>query len=128
MTNILSLPQLAGSFAFANNADWRDALQFVAATGGAPVDLTGIAFRCQVRAAGGGNALFLDLSTANGLLINGGTNGTLSFAAPVASTKVMPPGAYIADLIASGDGAVVNLFSATPAAVNVTVGVTPPGS
>lgn len=124
MTNVLALPQIAGSLTIATNADLRAALTFTQAGSSAPLDLTGIAFHMQVRLASDLTEIALDLSTANGLLINGGTNGLLSWLVPAAQLAQIAPGSYVADLIASGDGAVVNLCQGAPMAVTVVEGVT----
>lgn len=52
----------------------------------------------------------LRLTTANGFLVNGGANGTLAWAVPEATMASVPPGVYAADLLALGDGDVINLF------------------
>ncbi|MGD0564549.1 MAG: hypothetical protein ABSA66_15840 [Roseiarcus sp.] len=124
MTNVLLLPQISGSLTIATNADLRAALQFTQAGSSAALDLTGIAFHTQIRPSAGSPAIALDLSTANGLLINGGTNGLLSWLVPAAQLAQIAPGAYVADLVASGDAAVVNLCQAAPLTVTVVEGVT----
>ncbi len=125
MSNILLLPQLAGSFAAANNGDWRDALLFVDANNN-PIDLTGIVFHQQIKAAGAPQTILLDLSTANGLLVNGGASGTLSWDIPVAQMGLVAAGSYIADLVASDGTDTVNLFAGAPATVTINQGVTLP--
>lgn len=125
MTNIGQLPQLTGSFSLANNADWRCYLQFVLASNPSEsLDLTGIAFSMQVRPAVGNAEVVLDISTGDGTLVNGGTNGMLSWAVPLSALATLPPGNYVADLIATGDGQTINLFETAPAQINVIQGVT----
>ena len=124
MTNVLALPQISPPLAIATNADFRGALTFTPGGGGAAIDISGIAFHMQVRLASDETQIALDLSTANGLLINGGTNGVLSWVVPAAQTAEIAPGAYVADLLAIADGAVVNLCAAAPLAVTVIRGVT----
>ncbi|MGO8738634.1 hypothetical protein [Rhodoblastus sp.] len=124
MTNVLLLPQLSGSLVIATNADLRVAVQFVQAGTTTPIDLTGIEFHSQIRLASDVTQIGLDLSTANGLLVNGGVNGTLSWLIPAAQAKTIAPGAYVADLLALGDGDVVNLFQNAPLGVTVNGGVT----
>jgi hypothetical protein len=81
----------------------------------------------QVRLASDLSEIALDMSIDNGLLINGGESGLLSWLAPNKPfTERLAPGAYVADLIASADGATVNLFQAAPLAVTVVAGVTWP--
>ncbi|MGO4872740.1 MAG: hypothetical protein ACLPGW_19410 [Roseiarcus sp.] len=123
MTNVLALPQLSGSLTIATNSDLRAALAFTSAAGGA-LDLTGISFRMQVRPAAGSEEIALDLSTDNGLLINGGTSGVLSWLVPAAQVGQIAPGPYVADLVASGDGAIVNFCQNGPLTVTVVEGVT----
>ncbi|MGD0642170.1 MAG: hypothetical protein ABSC22_15590 [Roseiarcus sp.] len=124
MTNVLALPQISGSLTIATNGDLRAAVTFTQAGSSAPLDLTGIAFHMQVRPAAGSPEIALDLSTANGLLVNSGTNGLLSWLVPAAQLAQLAPGSYVADLIASGDGATVNLCQNGPLAVTVNAGVT----
>jgi hypothetical protein len=124
VTNILALPQISGSLAIATNADLRASLLFTQAGSSSPLDLTGIAFHMQIRLASDATQIALDLSTANGLLVNGGTNGVLSWLVPAPATQQIAPGAYVADLLAIADGAVINLCQAAPLAVTVSKGVT----
>ena len=124
MTNVLALPQIAGSLAIVTNADLREALLFTQAGSSTPLDLTGIAFHMQVRLASDETQIGLDLSTDNGLLINGGTNGLLSWLVPAAQLAQVAPGAYLADLVAAADGAIVNLCQSGPLTVTVSAGVT----
>ncbi len=123
MTQILALPQLAGSMTIDGNADFLVAWRFDAPGGGGPIDLTGIAFHMQVRPLDLGSVA-LDLSTLNGGLVNGGGAGTLTFWSPAAANVALTPGAYVADLIAEGDGLRLNLFAAAPMTVSVLPGVT----
>ena len=124
MTNVLALPQISGSLTIATNADLRAALQFTQAGSSTPLDLTGISFHMQVRLGSDLTRIALDLSTANGLLINGGPNGLLSWLVPAPQLAQIAPGAYVADLIAEGDGAIVNLCQNGPLTVTVVEGVT----
>jgi hypothetical protein len=124
VTNVLALPQIAGSLAIVTNADLREALLFTQAGSSTPLDLTGIAFHMQVRLASDETQIALDLSTDNGLLINGGTNGLLSWLVPAAQLAQVAPGAYLADLVAAADGAIVNLCQSGPLTVTVSAGVT----
>ena len=124
MTNVLALPQLSGSLAVATDADLRESLLFTQAGSGAPIDLTGIVFRMQVRLASDPTQIALDLSTDNGLLINGGTNGILSWLVLQPQVAQIAPDAYVADLLAIADGATINLCQNGPIAVTVTAGVT----
>lgn len=123
-TNVLLLPQLSGSLVLATNADFRLTVQFVESGTTNPLDITGIAFRQQWRLASNAEDIGLDLSTGNGLLVNGGVTGTLSWLVLAETAKTIPPGSYLGDLLAEADGAVVNLFVAAPLGVTVNGGLT----
>lgn len=124
MTNVLQLPQLSGSLTVATNADLRVSVQFVVAGTTNPLDLTGIDFIQEWRLASDQTAIGLRLTVVNGMLVNGGANGTLSWLVLEATAKTIPPGAYVADLLAIADGAVVNLFQNAALVVTVNGGVT----
>jgi hypothetical protein len=119
MTQILFLAQYGSSSAFVvtTNADWRDTIPLGA-------DLTGISFSACMRAEVTGSEVFLDMTTDNGLLINGGISGELGIQVPVATMVNVDPGSYVLDIVAVGDGVVVNIFPEGPAAVMVNEGVT----
>lgn len=123
-TNILLLPQLSGSLTLATNADFRLTVQFVEAGTTTALDISGIAFRQQWRLATNSEDIGLELSTANGLLVNGGGAGTLSWLVPATVAATIPPGAYLGDLLAEADGAIVNLFVAGALSVTVNGGLT----
>ena len=130
-TNISLLPQLSVSFVVINNADWRDSIQFYQTGTTTALDLTGISFKAQLRSSISNPVAILTASTDNGLLINGGMNGLLSFAVPrdpagsLGGMSLIPAGSYVLDLIASGDSKIINLFQAIgPATVLVKTGVT----
>lgn len=97
-----------------------------------PLDLTGISFRQQIRqtADPGDTWAIIELSTANGLLISGGTSGTLSgLVLPSALTAlpIAPVGApLVTDIVATAsDGGPINLMAQNgPASVVVLQGVT----
>ncbi len=121
-TNIGLLPQLSDSFVVATNGDWRDQIVFV--NNGAPLDITGIRFKGQLRSAASDFIIRLIVSTDDGTLVNGGSNGSLTFAVPYSLLQPIPPGAYVFDLLAMADNETVNLFQAAPAQVTVNEGVT----
>ena len=121
---VLDLPNVTGQLGFVADADWRAPVAFAVA--GAPADLTGIAFRAQMRSAPGDPTIWLDLSTDVGGLVNGGATGVLSIFAPAAMTRFVPPGSYVLDIVAEAGGDIVNLCGASPFTVAVTQGVTVP--
>jgi hypothetical protein len=91
-----------------------------------PIDLTGISFHCQVRTSAGSSSVVLDMSTTNGLLVSGGTNGILSFAVPAATLQATPAfqaGSYVADVLAQAGSQTVLVAQLT---ITVTQGVTTP--
>lgn len=124
MTQILSLPPVSGALNFVADADWRTKVAF--ANFGVAVDLTGVAFRAQMRVTPIDSVIWLDLSTALGGLNNGGVTGVLGLFAPAAQTRFVPPGAYVLDIVAEADGAVINLCGGAPFTVTVSQGVTIP--
>jgi hypothetical protein len=125
MSNLDLLPQLSASFTIAANADFRRVIEFLQSDGSSPLDISGITFRMMVRVSADNAIALLDLSTDNGLLVNGGAAGTLKWAVPRALTSMVPPGPYIADILASDETGVVNLFQDNgPAQVTVNRGIT----
>lgn len=125
-TTILQLigRQIGISAAIETNADYRASLLFTQVGSTSALDLTGIAFHSQIRPAVGSAEILLDLSTDNGLLINGGTSGMLSWLVPESVTKLLPPGAAVADLLAIADGVILNLCQGAPMTVTIAQGVT----
>lgn len=90
-----------------------------------PLDLTGISFGLQVRPSADSPVLLLDVSTAAGTMINGGATGQLAFNVPPDSLSDLAVGNYVADIVATGDGRVVNLFQTNgPASLIVRQSVT----
>ncbi len=73
-------------------------LSFEVVWGGlTPIDITGYTAQLQARDVAGG--LMMELSTANGRVANGGTNGRLIFTAPPSVTRaVASPGSYELEL------------------------------
>ena len=125
MTNILALRPVSGAFNLTTDSDWRTSFAFTDATSAA-IDITGIAFHLQARSAAGASVIALDLSTANGGLINGGASGILTLIAPVTMMESVAPGVYVADIVAEADGATINCCGASPLALTVAQGITTP--
>jgi len=122
MTEIAQLVgvTVAPALAIFANADFRGAIPIKAG-----VDLTGIAFRMQIRASVGATAVLAELSTANGMLTTD-AQGNLAYALPAARTKFLAPYAGtsgVADIIAEADGETINLCAA-PLSVAIGAGVT----
>lgn len=135
MTNIANLPQIVAAFEVTVNSDWRDTIQFQWAPGtdkaGQPIYLAGIEFYSQVRDENDSESVLLDMSTKNGLLTKNDNLGTLSFSvprdgdSPSAMSKLKANTTPNVDIIAVGDGMIINLMQVSgPATVTVTTGIT----
>lgn len=122
MTNILSLPTIAGSLRATANADWRDAIVFVESGTSVPVDITGIAFRSQVRSNADSAVMVLDLSTDAGTLYVDGPSGRLEWRVPRSSMSALS-GGYVTDIVAMADGVTRNLCP-SPLSLTVERGIT----
>ncbi|WP_267355587.1 MULTISPECIES: hypothetical protein [unclassified Methylobacterium] len=94
----LSFTLLAGAAAFVAGD------QLIASVLPTPIDITGLSFRMMVKESLSRATIDLDASTANGMLVNGGTTGVLGLAVPQSSMLKMPPGGLVCDILASGDG------------------------
>jgi hypothetical protein len=78
----------------------------------APVDLTGCSARMQVRSAVNSPTVLLELSTANGGLVLGGSLGTITFVMNAAATTALTWTQGVYDLeITFADGTVRRLMS-----------------
>ncbi len=124
MTAILALPPISGSLTIMTNADFLQVWEFTAGSPPAAIDLTGIGFRMQVRLASDLTQIGLDLGLDDGGLIAGGAAGTLMIWSPKEANRTLAAGAWVADLLAEGDGLTINLFSSGPLAVTVVQGIT----
>jgi hypothetical protein len=113
MTNILSIPQLpAWEFVIATGSDFRDAIQFLADASvdpAVPLAITGVDFEAKIRSAVDNEDILLEASTGASTMTVDGPAGTLSFAIPAASCSKLEVGEAVCDIIASADGARVNL-------------------
>lgn len=123
MSNILALPVMTGSLQFADNADWHLTIQFVDGAG-SPIDLTGIAFRSEVRSTSADAHVVLDISSEAGSFVVDAASGRLSWAVPRAMVPRVA-GDYVTDIIAIAavDGITRNLCS-SPLPVTIMRGVT----
>jgi hypothetical protein len=93
-----------------------------------PLDITGISFLMQVRTAATNAGVYLEMSTANGLLLNGGTSGVFGgdvLPSELASLPLTAPGTtLVTDIVASAaDGGPINLMANGSASVTVLPGV-----
>lgn len=77
--------------------------------GDAPIDVTGCTAKLQARTASG--RLLLDLTTENGGIALGGTDGKLTFSATAAQTRAVDsPGLFELELV-SADGHTYRVMS-----------------
>jgi len=113
MTNILLLPTVQFATTAPSNADLLDVI-CTYLNSGAPIDLTGIAFRSQIRPSAADPTVVLDAQTSNwtsaditspnGWLVSGGTAGSLSWAIPQSKIGALPNSALVTDILARADG------------------------
>ena len=76
-----------------------------------PVDLTGYSAKMQVRADVGLVPIILELSTANGRIVLGGVNGSITMIASALVTSALTPGLFKYDLeLIAPDGTVTRLI------------------
>jgi len=59
-------------------SNFSQELTFLQSAGGAPLDLTGLAVRMQIRKTKAASAVMIELTTANGRLVSGGALGTVT--------------------------------------------------
>ncbi len=120
-TNILYIPVAIVTASTMTNADWLDGLEYWDAPppGGNPIDLAGIAFDMQVRAAPPAATVALHASTDNGLIRV--YANTWQLLVPSRTMLLVPPGDYVFDVLARADGYTRNIAVAT---VSVLLGIT----
>ncbi len=127
MTAIRDLPQIpAQSFIIKRNCEFTDGLVFEYEDG-TPISLVGISFYCQVRnpADATGIDIILDASTDNGLLVNGGADGTLRFNVSEPLTSVLTDAANAPiDMLAVAEGHVIGLMKDQPSTMTIGAGYT----
>jgi hypothetical protein len=118
-STVLTMVNSSGAALNATQSDAEASLTFQPI----PLDLTGIAFRANVRASVAGTQVFVLAQTSDGSFNNGGTSGVLGFNVPYTTMQKVPPGNYVVDLLAIADGHQINLFQSGPASVVVAAGV-----
>lgn len=125
MTNILLLPKWQASLVMTTNADFRESFAFVAGdeVDAAPIDISGIAFRLMARRDRGDPVVAFIGSTDDGRLVNHGVTGVLEMRLPASLFAALPPGDYVADILAEADGMVINLCP-DPLGIELRQGVT----
>ena len=88
-----------------------------------PIDLTGIDFHMQVRAATDRATVDLDLSTGAGTIVNGGLSGVLGLVVPQPAMARVTPGSLVCDVLALADGETRRCITGT---ITHALGVTQP--
>jgi hypothetical protein len=120
-TNILFLPPVGMIANTATNADWLDGLEYQSSAdiNATPIDLTGIKFEMDMRAAPPLATVVLRATTENGLIRV--YANTWQFMIPASTMILVPPGDYVFDMLAHGDGFTRNIVYAQ---VAVLLGIT----
>jgi hypothetical protein len=120
-SNLLYLPTVALVCEQSNNADWLDGLEYWDADppAGNPIDLAGIWFALEMRAAPPAATVVLQATTDNGFLRT--YSNTWQLLVPAPTMALVPPGDYVFDLLGMADGYTRNLVQAT---VAVDLGIT----
>jgi hypothetical protein len=108
-TNILSLPLAGLEISTGTNEDWIDAVEYVMDDGTASppqLDLRGIKFWIQVRAAADDPQVVIEGSTDDDTLLIGTypEYGFLIFNVLEARMRGILPGNYVGDVVAMADG------------------------
>jgi hypothetical protein len=104
-TNILALPLAQVSVMTGTNEDWLDSFQYRADDGVTPIDLIGISFDMEVRAAIDDPDVVVAASTNDGRLVVGGQgNSFLLISIPLSIMEEVPPNIYVGDIVAHADG------------------------
>jgi hypothetical protein len=119
-TNILLLPVVLMSVETLTNADWLDGLEYwTDESHDTPIDLTGISFEMEMRAAPQFATVVLHASTVNGLIRLYANSWQLLV--PSTTMLLIPTGDYVFDMLARADGYTRNLIQAS---VKVDLGIT----
>lgn len=121
-TAILQLPQFSFATSTVNTADLLDTIATFTTSDSLPIDITGIFFEAQVRSEAKDIKVWVDASSENGLLVNGGPDGTLSWRIPLSVMTKVTPGNYVTDIRANADGHLIAI--AQRCTFTVTQGVT----
>ena len=120
-SNLLYLPTVLLICEQSNNADWLDGLEYWDADppAGNPIDLAGIVFALEMRAAPPAATVVLKATTDNGFIRV--YANTWQLQVPAATMALVPPGDYVFDLLGFADGRTRNLVQAT---VIIDLGIT----
>ena len=87
-------------------SDFNQVFTFLQTAGGDPVNLTGLTGRMQIRQAKADSAVIIDLTTANGRLTFGGTNGVVTMTLNATETAtILTDGVYDLEFVTSATSA-----------------------
>lgn len=113
MSRILDLPLLSFSVETGTNEDWTDAWAYVDVNG-APISGAGITLNMMMRATADAASVQIVASSVsgaigglplNGALVWGGTGmNVVALAIPVDTMQRIPPGSYVAEVLAIAEG------------------------
>lgn len=113
MTQILNLPQLAFPVSTGTNEDWTDAWAYLDVTGG-PISGAGITLGMMVRRTAADAQVQIVASSVsgdfNGIPLNGALSwggaglNIITLAIPETTMRRIPPGAYLAEVLAVAEG------------------------
>ena len=117
--DVWELPLIDLQFEVGTNEDWVDSIELLDEDGVTPLDLTGIAFRLQVRKTAPDHTVLIDASTAAGSLLVG--NGVVGLYVLEDTMHGVPPGDYVLDIVGEKAGRTARLATGT---VKVLQGVT----
>ena len=121
-TNILYMPVVAMDMTITTNADWLDGLEYWdLQTPAQPIDLAGIEFEMSLRTTPSAATVVLKSTTDNGLIVV--YSNTWQLRVPAVTMALVPPAAYVYDLLGVADGYIRVLASG---GVTVEQGVTRP--
>lgn len=110
MTNINLLPVITAAATTSQDGDCGLLIGFLVS--GAALDITGVSFSLGWRSVSPAgvpdpNNIAVLASTAGQYLTSGGTTGVLALNIPKSRMVAIPPGTYLADLVACGNGETV---------------------
>jgi len=87
-------------------SDFNQVVTFLQTDGGDPVNLTGLTGRMQIRKNKFTDNIVMDLTTANGRLTFGGTNGVVTMTLSAAETAtILTDGVYDLEFVTSATSA-----------------------
>ena len=87
-------------------SDFNQVVTFLQTAGGTPVDLTGLTGRMQIRETKASADTIMDLTTENGRLTFGGTNGVVTMTLTATETAtILTDGVYDLEFVTSANSA-----------------------